>query len=108
MNKLPVEIQKKISGVELYYQRLIVDKNLKLQEYVDEHFVKVLHEPHPSLKEEEEELTWKLLSKIVPKDPVHMYWYDKEQFYNLYSTWKPDYQDWVIEEILENNQKQGV
>ncbi len=108
LNKLPVEIQKKISGVELYYQRLIVDKNLKLKEYVDEHFLKILHEPHPSLKEEEEELTWKLLSKIVPKDPVHLYWYDKEQFYNLYNSWKPDYQDWVIEEILENNQKQGL
>ena len=108
LNKLPIEIQKKISGVELYYQRLIVDRNLKIQEYVDAHFVKVLHEPHPSLKEEEDELVWKLLSKIVPKDPVHMYWYDKEQFYNLYSEWKPDYQDWVIEEILENNQKQGL
>lgn len=108
LNKLPKEVQKKITGVELYYQRLIVDKNLQLKEYVDEHFVKVLHEPHPSLKEEEEELAWKLLSKIVPKDPVHMYWYDKEQFYNAYGSWKPDYQDWVIEEILENNQKQGM
>ncbi|TMM58801.1 hypothetical protein FEE95_05060 [Maribacter algarum] len=108
LNKLPKEVQKRISGVELYYQRLIVDKNLKLQEYVDPHFVKVLHEPHPSLKEEEEELAWKLLSKIVPKDPVHLFWYDKEQFYRVYSEWKPDYQDWVIEEILENNQKQGM
>jgi len=92
----------------LYYQRLIVDKNLKIKEYVDEHFVKILHEPHPSLKEEEEELTWKLLSKIVPKDPVHLYWYDKEQFYVLYDTWSTDYQDWVIKEILENNKKHGI
>lgn len=108
LNKLSIDIQKKISGVELYYQRLIVDKNLKLEDYVDRQFVKILHEPHPSLKEEEDELAWKLLSKIMPKDPVHMYWYDKEQFYNLYGTWKPDYQDWVIEEILENNKKQGL
>ncbi|MEO0571512.1 MAG: DUF6638 family protein [Bacteroidota bacterium] len=108
MNTLPQEIQKRISGVERYFQRLIVDKNLKLQDYVDEHFVKILHEPHPSLEEEEEELVWKLLSKIVPKDPVHLYWYDKEQFYSMYSSWKPDYQEWVIEEILENNKKQGT
>lgn len=108
LNKLSKEVQKRISGVELYYQRLIVDKNLKIKEYVDEHFVKILHEPHPSLKEEEEELTWKLLSKIVPKDPVHMYWYDKEQFYVLYDTWSTDYQDWVIKEILENNKKHGI
>ncbi|GAB5473379.1 MAG: hypothetical protein Mars2KO_14780 [Maribacter sp.] len=108
LNKLPKETQKKISGVELYYQRLIVDKNLKIAEYVDEHFVKILHEPHPSLSEEEEELAWKLLSKIVPKDPVHLYWYDKEQFYNIFTAWNPDYQDWVIDEILENNKKQGI
>ncbi len=108
LNKLSKEVQKRISGVELYYQRLIVDKNLKIKEYVDEHFVKILHEPHPSLKEEEEELTWKLLSKIVPKDPVHMYWYDKEHFYALYDTWSTDYQDWVIKEILENNKKHGL
>ena len=108
LNKLPIETQRKISGVELYYQRLIGDKNLKLQEYVEEQFMKILHEPHPWLHEEEAELAWKLLSKIVPKDPVHMYWYDKEQFYNVYSEWNPDYQDWVIDEILENNQKQGL
>lgn len=108
LNQLPIAVQKRISGVELYYQRLIVDKNLKIEEYVDEDFVKILHEPHPSLKEEESDLVWKLISKIIPKDPVHLYWYDKEQFYNLYADWKPGYQDWVISEILENNKKQGV
>lgn len=108
MNALPQEIQKRISGAERYFQRLIVDKNLNMQDYIDEHFMKVLHEPHPSLQEEEEELVWKLLSKMVPLDPVHLYWYDKEQFYNVYGSWRPDYQEWVIEEILENNKKQGV
>jgi hypothetical protein len=108
LNKLPIEVQKRISGVELYYQRLIVDKNLKIEEYVDEDFVKILHEPHSSLKQEESALVWKLISKIIPKDPVHLYWYDKEQFYNLYADWQTGYQDWVIAEILENNKKQGL
>ncbi len=108
LNKLPIAIQKKIAGVELYYQRLIVDKNLKLEDYVDEDFVKILHRPHSSLTSEEEELVWKLLSKITPKDPVHLYWYDKEQFYNLYPQWKPGYKNWVIAKILENNKKQGA
>lgn len=108
LNLLPLDVKKKISGVELYYQRLIVDKNLKMEEYIDKDFVKVLHEPHSSLKVEEEELIWKLLSKITPKDPVHLYWYDKEQFYNLYNSWKPGYKDWVIAEILRNNKKQGL
>jgi hypothetical protein len=108
LNQLPVEVQKMLSGVELYYQRLIVDKNLRLQDYVDAHFVKILHEPHSSLTEEQEDLVWKLISKITPKDPVHLYWYDKEQFYTLYTSWRPGYKDWVIDEILENNKKQGL
>jgi len=108
LNQLPIEVQKKISGVELYYQRLIVDKNLKISAYVDEDFLKILHQPHSSLKAEEEALVWKLLSKIVPKDPVHLYWYDKEQFYTLFGDWKPGYKDWVVAEILANNKKQGL
>ena len=108
LNQLPIDVQKKISGVELYYQRLIVDKNLKISAYVDEDFLKILHQPHSSLKAEEEALVWKLLSKIVPKDPVHLYWYDKEQFYTLFGDWKPGYKDWVVAEILANNKKQGL
>lgn len=105
LNKLPIDTQKKISGVELYYQRLIVEKNLKIDEYIDSDFIKILYQPNSSLEEEKQELIWKLLSKITPKDPVHLYWYDKEQFYDLYKKWKPDYKDWVIEEILKNNKK---
>ncbi|MGF1559459.1 MAG: DUF6638 family protein [Flavobacteriaceae bacterium] len=108
LNQLPLEVQKKISGVELYYQRLIVDKHLKLNDFVDTQFMKVLHEPHSSLKDEEKELIWKLLVKIMPKDPVHLYWYDKEQFYRSYAQWNPTYRDWVIDEILENNKKHAV
>ncbi len=105
LNMLPIAVQKKISGLELYYQRLIVDKDLKIDEYVDKAFYKILFQPHNSLRKEDEELVWKLISKMVPKDPLHLYWYDKEQFYNFFLNWKPDYQDWVIAEILKNNKK---
>ena len=81
---------------------------MKLNDFIDTQFIKVLHEPHSSLKDEEKELIWKLLVKIMPKDPVHLYWYDKEQFYRSYAQWNPTYRDWVIDEILENNKKHAV
>ena len=87
---------------------LIVEKNIKIEDYVDPQILKVLHEPHSSLNEENKELVFKLLAKIMPKDPVHLYWYDKEAFYNLYTSWEPTYQDWVIAEIIKNNKKYGI
>jgi len=54
---------------------------------------------------EQRELVWKLLTKIAPLDPVHLYWYNKEQFYKTYETWESSYQDWAIARIVENNKK---
>ncbi|WP_394747848.1 DUF6638 family protein [Spongiimicrobium salis] len=105
LNKLNVDVQKKISGVELYYQRLIVNRNLKKEGYVDPIYAKALHAPHSSLEEEHAALIWKLLVKIAPKDPVHLYWYDKAAFYKAYKSWEPSYQEWVITRIQENNKK---
>lgn len=103
LNQLDVTVQKKISGVELYYQRLIVNKNLEKEGYIDPIYAKALHEPHSSLEEEHAALIWRLLVKIAPKDPVHLYWYDKEAFYKAYHSWEPSYQEWVITRIQENN-----
>ncbi|MDP5231761.1 MAG: hypothetical protein NWQ38_15315 [Cellulophaga sp.] len=108
LNQLPVEIQKKISGAELYFQKLILDKTLKIKDFVTDDYITLLHEPHSSLREEEKELIWKLLVKIMPKDPVHLFWYDKALFYQLYTSWDDSYKDWVIKEILENNKKYAV
>lgn len=108
LNELPIDLQKKISGVELYFQKLIVDKNLKLSDFVDKDYIKLLHEPHSSLEQEQKDLIWKLLVKIMPKDPVHLYWYDKALFYTLYANWDESYKDWVIKQILENNKKFAV
>ncbi|MBT8183562.1 MAG: hypothetical protein KJN76_01875 [Eudoraea sp.] len=103
LNQLDLETQKKIAGVEIYFQKFIVDKSLKIEDYVDEQYYKSLHRPHSSLELEERELVWKLLTKIMPNDPLHLYWYDKEQFYKEYVNWDPDYREWVIECILKNN-----
>lgn len=106
MNQLPMEAKKKIAGVEIYFQRLIVDRSLKLEEFVDPVYQKALHKPHSSLQEEQKELVWRLLAKIMPKDPLHLYWYDKEAFYKAYETWDASYQQWVISNIVHNNNNQ--
>ena len=108
LNEFPIDVQKKISGVELYFQKLIIDKNIKLNDFVDADYIKLLHEPHSSLEQEQKDLIWKLLVKIMPKDPVHLYWYDKALFYTLYDKWDDSYKEWVIKQILENNKKYAL
>ncbi len=104
-NQIDIDIQKKISGAELFIQKSNTDHSLKVNDYVEGTVLKALYKPHSSLEEEHRELIWKLLTKIAPIDPVHLYWYDKEQFYKTYGTWEASYQDWVIVKILENNKK---
>ncbi len=104
-NQLDVNIQKKISGAELFIQKSSAGNNLKVKDYVEGVVLKALYKPHSSLEIEQRELIWKLLTKIAPIDPVHLYWYDKEQFYKTYATWEASYQDWVIAQITENNKK---
>ncbi len=106
LNQLPVETKKMISGVEIYFQRLTVDSELKQEAFVDKAYHKALHYPHSSLMDEQKELIWKLLSKVMPKDPLHLYWYDKAAFYDAYQTWDPSYQEWVIDTILLNANNQ--
>ncbi|MEM9141800.1 MAG: DUF6638 family protein [Bacteroidota bacterium] len=108
LSQLDVESRKTITAPERYFQKLVVDKNLKMENMVSKAYIKALHTPHSSLKEEEQELAWKLLTKIVPKDPVYLYWYDKHAFYKAYAAWPEDYREWVIDEILKNNKKYAL
>lgn len=104
LNDLDKDIQKKIMSVEIYNQRKIVERDLNMEDVVDLQYTKSLLEPHSLLEEEPRELVWQLLTKIAPTDPLHLYWYDKEQFYKAYATWRPSYREWVINCILENNE----
>ena len=108
LDRLPMEIKKKVASAEIYLQRLVVDNSIKLEEFVAVQYRKSLYEPHSSLQEEQKALIWRLLAKIMPKDPVHLYWYDKEAFYKAYETWEPTYQEWVIDKILINNNNQPL
>ena len=104
LNTLDVDTRKKVMSVELYNQRKIIERDLKIEDVVDLQYTQALLEPHKNLEEEHQELLWRLLSKIVPKDPLHLYWYDKAAFYNAFKTWKGDYQDWVIQLILNSRE----
>lgn len=104
LNALDKDTQKKIMSVEIYNQRKIVERDLNIEDVVDIQYTKSLLEPHSELEEEPRELVWQLLTKIAPTDPLHLYWYDKEQFYKAYATWKPSYREWVINCILKNNE----
>ncbi len=101
---LDLETQKQLNGVELFVQKSIINKEIKQEDYIDTIYYKALHQPHSSLEEEQADLIWKLLIKIQPIDPLHLYWYDKATFYKAYQTWPETYQDWVIKGILEENE----
>ncbi|WP_299680563.1 DUF6638 family protein [uncultured Dokdonia sp.] len=101
---LDIEVQKQLNGVELFFQKSIINKEIKQEDYIDNVYYKALHQPHSSLEEEQADLIWKLLIKIQPNDPLHLYWYDKAQFYEAYQTWPETYQDWVIKLIMEENE----
>ncbi|AXG68024.1 hypothetical protein KORDIASMS9_00208 [Kordia sp. SMS9] len=59
--------------------------------------------PTPELSMDVQELVWKLIVKTASyKDPLFLYWYDKETFYETYNSWNASYQDWVIKLIKQN------
>lgn len=107
LNEMDVDTKKRLMSVELYNQRKIVERDLKIDDVVDPVYEKALLQPHSSLEEEHKELIWKLLTKIVPADPLHLYWYDKEHFYKTFLNWPEGYQDWVIDRILINTKNQA-
>lgn len=103
LNQLDMKTRRQIMSVELYNQRKIVERELKMENVVDARYTKALMAPHSSVEDELRELIWKLLTKIAPFDPLHLYWYDKEHFYEAYRHWDPSYGEWIINCILENN-----
>ena len=101
LNELPVEAQKQINCVEIYNQKKIVERNLVAENVIESIYVKALQEPHSSLESENQDLVWQLLTKIISIDPVQLYWYDKERFYNQFAKWDDSYKDWAIDCILD-------
>ncbi len=99
LNEFDLETRKRLMGVGLYLEKIAQSNQTKMEDIVDPRYSKALHKPHRKLEVEHQELIWKLITKIAPVDPLHLYWYDKEQFYEAYKNWKPGYQEWVITSI---------
>lgn len=102
LNKIDIDTRKKIMSVERYLEKLETSNQYKISDIVDEDLFDALHEPHSSLDPKHQDLIWKLLVNISPKDILFIYWYDKQEFYKLYETWDESLQDWVIETISNN------
>ena len=102
LNKLPITQRKQVMSVELYLEKLERSNAYKIDDIVDEKMYFALHKPHSSLSVKHQDLIWKLLVNVSPKDVLFLYWYDKDQFYKNYDTWDESFKDWVIETISNN------
>ncbi|MFD2823728.1 DUF6638 family protein [Lacinutrix iliipiscaria] len=102
LNTIDAKALKRVNGVEIYLERLERSNAFKIHDLVDQKFYDALHEPHSSLDVKHQDLMWKLLVNVSPKDVLFLYWYDKEEFYNLYKTWDDSMKDWVIATISNN------
>ncbi|MDD7887632.1 DUF6638 family protein [Flavivirga sp. 57AJ16] len=99
LNKLDLESRKKIMGVERYLEKLETSNQYKIADIVDLKLFEALHKPHSSLEGKHQDLIWKLLVNISPKDVLYWYWYDKEDFYANFESWDDSFKEWVIETI---------
>ena len=102
LNKLDINSRKQVMSVELYLEKLERSNTYKIDDLVDKEIYFALHKPHSSLSVKHQDLIWKLLVNISPKDLLYLYWYDKDQFYKKYDAWDDSFKDWVIE-IISNN-----
>lgn len=102
LNRIDVKALKMVNGVELYLERLERSNEYKIKDMVDDKFYYALHKPHSSLDPRHQDLIWRLLVNISPKDVLFLYWYDKEQFYKSYQTWDDSLKEWVIDTISNN------
>ncbi len=102
LNKLDMESRKKVMSVERYLEKLEISNQFKLADIVNLKLFEALNQPHSSLDVKHQDLIWKLLINISPKDVLYWYWYDKEAFYESFETWDDSFKDWAIETISNN------
>jgi hypothetical protein len=102
LNKLDIESRKKLMSVERYLEKLEISNEFKIADLVDSKIFEALHQPHSSLDVKHQDLIWKLLVNVSPKDILFWYWYDKEAFYASFKTWDESLKDWAVETISNN------
>ena len=102
LNKLDMDSRKRVMGVERYLEKAEMSNEYKIADIIDFKFFEALHQPHSSLEPKHQDLIWKLLVNVSPKDVLFWYWYDKEAFYETFNTWDDSFKDWVVETISNN------
>jgi len=102
LNKLDIDSRKRVMSVERYLAKLETSNQYKIADIIDNDFFEAMHEPHSSLHPKHQDLIWKLLVNISPKDVLFLYWYDKILFYKQFEFWDNSLKDWVIEQIQQN------
>ncbi|TGV01567.1 DUF6638 family protein [Flavivirga rizhaonensis] len=96
LNKLDIESRKKVMSVERYLEKLETSNQYKIADIVDSKLFEALHKPHSSLEAKHQDLIWKLLVNVSPKDILYWYWYDKEDFYASFKSWDDSLKEWAI------------
>lgn len=102
LNKLDLEPRKTVMSVERYLEKMETSNAFKISDIVDVDLFEALHEPHSSLPAKHQDLIWKLLVNVAPKDVLFLYWYDKQLFYKIYEPLDDSLKDWIIEIIKKN------
>lgn len=102
LHKIDIQSRKKVMGVEIYLEKFKISKSIRISDVVDQEFYFALHKPHSSLKAHHQDLIWKLLINIAPKDVLFLYWYDKEDFFKKFKTLEDSMKEWVVETISNN------
>lgn len=102
LNKLDIKSRKKVMSVERYLEKIETSNQFKIADIVDAKLFQSLHKPHSSLEPKHQDLIWKLLINIAPKDVLFWYWYDKPDFYENFETWDDSFKDWVVATISNN------
>lgn len=61
----------------------------------------LLIRPSQALTKEERKVVWKLLCRIDPSDPIRLYVFDRNTFFDQYRHWSPCKQGWVVHRLQE-------
>ena len=103
LNKLSAESRKQLVILDRLQDNADDENALSVEGGLTPEVLACIQIPSPELPMNEQELIWKLIVKTTDyKDPLFLYWYDKQSFYEDYAAWDESYKDWVIKLIKQN------
>lgn len=103
LNKIDFAARKRVMGLERYLDKKTMDPSVIITDFVDDDIYLALHSPHSSLGLQDQELIWRLLLSISPKDMLFLYWYNKEIFYDIFNNMESSLRNWVIDMLSKTH-----